>query len=821
MSTFLLNKRNVQFRSINERNVTIPRHIYQYVEEIIGGDVSHECLNVSTLEYLICATHVHDYCTDLKLTREELVEVVSRLPVAVLVGGYAMAKGHKKGGNMHTSHNPTPLTPSHYTRLVHVLERMAVENHTIITGLDVLGQQVDYVLTAGFGSRRYDKLTQKFDGVVYYETDHEIYPGASYRDNTNKTLLDNTLGVWLSIRALSPAITATEQSDYKMFTVGHSTIAKIEFSSVDGLFHGFGNSIHAKTPNLKSSYELHDLFDKHHAPAMGMFQINYDYAMNGIRQAILSREQISLYHCLLMLSSFDRHEIDTYLVDKNVLEVGCITKGAVELLYSLGAVVHTNNPYNADNPIYGDRVLVSTTVERELKIFGQFDSLSDWGSNFSNSDEKFDLVICHGNPVLATSVDEFWTQMHLALHHLNIGGSLVITYYGDHFALFKEDYSVISELNSVELEPRSDLNRQNVFGCFTHWSMFKPAGVNIFTHQWTFIFSTKVHNFGNRVFFGLLIDQFNRHVKHTNAVRTKIAAYSPQTEPIRVPNDLFGFKAKFQFPFMESDVDPTLFHPVPMTVVCDFSKYRLDRPVLQWYNPMKGINIHELSSFDLAGFPLNLVKYSNKMGIKILGQFPRSTPGPSSIRWILVNTTDLGALKHFFRWCVLNVPDSKFSIPIDYKKYVTSILDQYEIKNPFHLEKSFDGPISDHAHSVIMTSRHVVPVNEFYKLGSVHYESGFHVNYDDAEQDCYLQLLCDLTCCDFHVTPYGFDCNGFPHSDLMSLLDDRLSCGSAPFHELLKELAPFEFNAQILKNILCSGRYKRRFGKRFELWSLV
>jgi hypothetical protein len=144
----------IKFRSINESYPTVPRGVYNAVNSHIIGRALLTDMAVSKLDYLIASTHKQNLF-DIDVTSGELRDIINRLPVLVACGGHYIAKGPPRDGNISTAIVPTPVTPSHFDRIMAALQTVAAKLGVAINGLSQLSNVIDIVFACGVNSSRY------------------------------------------------------------------------------------------------------------------------------------------------------------------------------------------------------------------------------------------------------------------------------------------------------------------------------------------------------------------------------------------------------------------------------------------------------------------------------------------------------------------------------------------------------------------------------------------------------------------------------------------------------------------------------------------
>lgn len=487
-------KNVLRFKSVDDSFPYLPRRVYDMVySHIVGSHLLADGV-ISKLDYVIASTHKKQLC-DIPLDIDDIHDIVRRLPVLAVAGGYHVSKGPPKGSRLGDICCPTPLTPSHYSRVVDVIQLAASRLDLVVLGLDSLGGFAELVYEAGVAAGKYVPRAESSvddNSTQYYRADvgYQVF-STPMRGYQNYDLLVELFAGWVNFNiglVTNVVVHKNKVIDVEVVNSDHFVNPQLHPSIV---FVNEGKI--EKVPEMKNSFavsalatvsaekKIKDVYGRH----IRLLQSEYEVLLGAVAEP-LTVPQIKLFTILrIMVPYFGKSVID-YCKSVRVLDVCSDPNAMARLMVNLGSVVYVQSMHDHTNSI----LVKCNSLPPWFNICSPTDDMAYWDSNIQDmqDDHSYDLVIADGYDISTqpNPVDLFWTQMYVALRKLQYGGSLIIKYVVPHTELFSPrsgpppqrvgDYQLADIVTDVD-------KRAQIFTRFAHSTVIKPLASTIMNSE--------------------------------------------------------------------------------------------------------------------------------------------------------------------------------------------------------------------------------------------------------------------------------------------------------------------------------------------------
>jgi len=703
-----------KFSPTCEKYTTIPRKIYELVKKHFCAGCKLPALSVSLVEYIICGVHCgHDF-DGFICDRFAFEDLIQRLPVAVAVGGYAAAKGHKNGGCIAESHNPTPLEQTHLARVISVVYSIAKKLKIEVFGLESLKDHVNYILNTGIICGRYARSSVNMELVVYKPEDNDLFEPVLYGKKTDHELLKETLGVWLKCSNFTPVVVYHSQAARTIAVFQHPSVFNCVFyDTVAPEITGLPER--AKVVTYPKTNVIRELFEVEQQQYVDLLHVYFEMHMGGYPQYPLYNNQIQMLHLLVMLSAELKIPMFNLLVCKRVLLLGCDDSYMPSLFTRFLATVTVNGPNFSSSQVSDRLIYQADFLPDDIPVCGSFMSEAQWDSLISSTGVNYDLIYCHSSPLYqeVTSLpytDTIWSQVHVALANLLTNGCLIIRTLVNFDDLFDVSYST-EQFFAGKVD-----TRHNIINLFKSWAVVKPACSNL-CDPTCYLVLAGYHGgaqLGSMNYF----DFRSRYMKLSNEVYERISSYVldyAYLNRIDVKRSVITFLSSITPTRAEISVveRPSVKLKDGAPVFFD-GKASSDKQSVTIMTPGNRVALFPVLqpdcvvSSDVIGPPYDGVfepwlKYLSLIVVSGKKFPPKTVNGPTAICNIVFNEIDFRYFLFFCEWVAENHDDDNFSNPIDYRCFHRDWRKVYAMSDDTTLETTTDTVNGVLRHNVLVT----------------------------------------------------------------------------------------------------------------------
>lgn len=667
------------FRDIEDQTPMLTRSTYDAVASYIKTGVLAPDV-CSKLDFLV-AMSFYNATVDIAYTLDEFKNVIERLPILLLCGGFAVNR-LKRG----MEYTPVPVHVDHFTEIEENVQKIASELKVEVVLPEGIAEYLEYVFQSGLLSRRYvvSKVDNERTGCIF-NMSHTVLNNdtAPMKGRSNTELFKSLVADWQDVD-LGMTMTFAPPKCGEIIAVSVLTgciIPPISVVPSDFVYHGLTTFDPLPQPD--------DQYDEKSLPLSRLTSDDAALMQTEVRiitksKVVMTATKLKLYTILRLLNVYYGKDMLQYCTNLKTLDL-CASPGNMsDLLIYLGAKPLVQGYSGVGH------LTVCTTIAPWFVVPKVGSEPSAYAYNITSHTDahSYDLILADGYDPKRTvhgQIDLFWTEVYVALHKLAFGGTFVVKLVNT----FTEVFGGPVQLTPIDVG--HDLHvarfvsclpgraRYELFSRFAHWSLVKPIGSSLSNVERYLVLMGYRPTPADLADYESLRSQFNDIDWELLDARVNACKRARASEPTQryvmddtIPNMLarLSFAPRTTMPiFADQDVDATIassLDPVVSNNSAAFVPQSLTDAILWWG-----------AVFTKKGF------------LQLLGGERVDLAVPSTLAHIVVTKNRYAQLAEYMVWCAKAISVN------NHKAYMLEMAQNNGFANRFITTYSSEGPANN------------------------------------------------------------------------------------------------------------------------------